>query len=78
MELSLWMEIFKSLMKNEKNYRILTFSFKKLINTYNVHKVLQEEKLYEQYPLFDIYVAANIPIAQETIFIVTKNHTCFN
>ena len=37
------------------HYQILTFSFKKLINTGNIHKVLQEKK-YMKYVLFHLDV----------------------
>ena len=51
----------------------------KSINTDNIHKVLQEKKFKSNIPyLVFIYLAANKPIAQETIFTVTNNHTHFD
>ena len=59
-----------------KNYRILTFSFNKLINDGNIHRFLQYKKFYEQYVLFGLDVFS-ILLSFYTV-IVTEEHTYFN
>ena len=72
--ISLLREIAKSSINND---RILTFSFKKLINAGNIHKILQDKKLYEQY-LILMHLASYFNFTQKNIFIMTENHTYFN
>ena len=72
-------EIAKSLINTEKKFRILTFSFKKLINTGSIHKIFQEKNfMRNMYYLNLIYLSSYFPFAQKTIFIVTKNFTNFD
>ena len=62
-----------------KNDRILTFSFKKLINSNNIHTALQDKKnvMSNMSFLILIYFASYL-LTQENIFILTKNYTHFD